>query len=248
MEGAFTHGNSVIHRLDPRVKLILAFLFSVVVAVSSRWSPFIPGFGMAFILVLAAGLPLRKVFARLIVVNGLILFLWFFLPFTVKGMCLWTFGPFVATKEGTLLAALITIRSNVIVLALLALVSTTPVFALGHAMKDLGVPEKIVQLFFFTSRYIHVIHGEYQRLIRALKMRGFRGKSDLHTYRTYAYLVGMLLVRSYERAERVKEAMLCRGFQGRFYALSEFHLGLEELFVATGLLAGVALTALLEWI
>jgi len=245
MKGTFTHGHSVIHRLDPRIKLVLAFLFSVVVAVSSRWSAFIPGFGTAFLLVLAARLPLGGVFRRLMVVNGLILFLWFFLPFTVGGMSLWTLGPLVATKEGTLLAALITVRSNVIVLALMALVSTIPVFSLGHAMRALGVPEKIVQLFFFTSRYIHVIHEEYQRLVRALKMRGFERKSNLHTYRTYAYLVGMLLVRSYERAERVKEAMLCRGFQGRFYALSEFHLGLGDLFIATGLLVGVALTAFL---
>jgi len=245
IEGTFTHGNSVIHRLDPRIKLMLAFLFSVVVAVSSRWSAFIPGFGTAFILVLGARLPLGSVFRRLMVVNGLILFLWFFLPFTVGGMSLWTLGPLVATKEGTLLAALITVRSNVIVLALMALVSTIPVFALGHAMRELGVPEKMVQLFFFTSRYIHVIHEEYQRLVRAMKMRGFGRKSNLHTYRTYAYLVGMLLVRSYERAERVKEAMLCRGFRGRFYALSEFHLGLGDLFFATGLLAGVAFTALL---
>ncbi len=248
MEGSFNQGNSVIHRMDPRIKLILAFLFSAVVSVSSHWLTFVPGFGLAFILVMVARLPLKKVFLRLMMVNGLILFLWAFLPFTVRGASLWTLGPLMATKEGTLLAALITVRSNVIVLALLALVSTTPVFALGHAMNELGVPGKIVQLFFFTSRYIHVIHEEYQRLARALKMRGFRRKSNLLTYRTYAYLVGMLLVRSYERAERVKEAMLCRGFQGRFYALSEFHLGLGDIFIATGLLAGVALTALLEWI
>ncbi len=247
MEGSFTRGNSVIHRLDPRIKLVLAFLFSAVVAVSSRWLTFLPGFGLAFVLVLLARLPLKKVLSRLMVVNGLILFLWFFLPFTVRGTSLWTLGPFMATKEGILLAALITVRSNVIVLTFMALVSTIPVFALGHAMKELGVPEKIVQLFFFTSRYIHVIHEEYQRLVRALKVRGFRGKSNLHTYRTYAYLVGMLLVRSYERAERVREAMLCRGFRGRFYTLSEFHLGIGDIFMAAGLLSGVALTALLEW-
>ena len=238
----------MIHRLDPRIKLVLAFLFSTVVAVSSRWTTFILGVGLAFLLVMMAGLSLKKVFLRLTMVNGFILFLWVFLPFTVSGADLWTLGPFVATREGTLLTGLITVRSNVIVLVFMSLVSTTPVFDVGHAMNELGVPEKIVQLFFFTSRYIHVIHEEYERLVKAMKMRGFRRKTSLHTYRAYGYLVGMLLVRSYERAERVKEAMLCRGFSGRFYALNTFHVTAHDLLVSAGLLAGVALTALLEWI
>ena len=243
----FSQGDSIVHRMDPRLKLVTVALFSAVVAVLSKWSAFIPGAGLAVAIAFLARLPLKKVFVRLLMVNGLILFLWLLLPFTVPGQTLWKFGPFAASGEGITLAAQITIRSNIIVLAFLALVSTTPVFALGHAMGNLGIPNKMVQLFFFTYRYIHVIYDEYQRLVKAMKIRGFRPKSNLHTYRTYAYLVGMLLVKSYERAERVREAMLCRGFRGRFYTLHEFSVGAVDMAVTLLLLFVSTAMAVIQW-
>ncbi len=58
--------------------------------------------------------------------------------------------------------------------------------------------------------------------MRAVKIRNFRPATNLHTYRTYAYLVGMLFVHASERARRVHLAMKCRGFEGRFYSLDHF--------------------------
>ena len=55
-----------------------------------------------------------------------------------------------------------------------------------------------------------------------MKCRGFRARTDLHTLRTIGYLVGMLLVRSLERSDRIMEAMKCRGFDGRFHVLVAF--------------------------
>jgi cobalt/nickel transport system permease protein len=120
------------------------------------------------------------------------------------------------------LAAQITLKSNAIILAFMALVTTMPFSTLGHALNRLQVPDKIVHLLLMTYRYIFVIEEEYQRLIRAAKVRGFQPGTNLHTYRTYAYVVGMLFVRAGERAERVHQAMLCRGFKRKFYSLQEF--------------------------
>ena len=50
-----------------------------------------------------------------------------------------------------------------------------------------------MHLFFFSFRYIHVSHSEYHRLDNAMKIRSFKPRTDIHTYRSYAYLVGMLL-------------------------------------------------------
>ncbi len=179
--------------------------------------------------------------------NGLILFLWFFLPFSLEGSILWTIGPLNATKEGVLYASLLTVRSNIVLLLLISLISTASVFTLGRAMGQLRVPNKIIQLFFFTYRYLHVIHLEYVRLVKALKIRGFQPKSNLHTYRTYAYLIGMLLIRSYDRSERIQNAMLCRGFKGRFYDLSEFSLRPCDIIFMLLLLLAAAIIALLQW-
>ena len=107
-------------------------------------------------------------------------------------------------------------------MALMALLATMPVATLGHALRNLGLPTKLVYLLMITYRYLFVFEQAYQRLIRAARVRGFTPGTNLHSYRTYAYLAGMLLVRAWSRAERVSNAMKCRGFSGKFYALNQF--------------------------
>jgi cobalt/nickel transport system permease protein len=248
LEEGFIAGDSVIHRLDPRVKSIVAGIFSIVVAVSDRFLALIPALLIALLFVFLARLPIKKVFSRFLIVNGFILFLWVLLPFTTKGTALFSIGPLTATNAGILIATLITLKSNAIILTFIALMSTMSVFTMGRALSDLRVPSKIVHLVFLTYRYIHVINMEYRRLIKAAKIRGFHPGNNLHTYRTYAYLVGMLLVKSYERAERVRAAMLCRGFRGKFYDLMEFELKSTDLIVLFLMLIGVSLIALLQWV
>lgn len=244
---ALTSRYSLLHRIDPRVKIISVTLFSIIVAVSNRFQTLLPALAIGFILVMISTVPVKKIFQYLLPVNGLILFLWFFLPFTFEGEPLFTVGPLVATSEGVYHAFRITLRSNAIAAVLIALVASTSILTLGHAMHKLKVPDKLTHLFLFTYRYIHVIHQEYLRLVKAMKVRGFRAGTNMHTYRTFAYLVGMLLVRSSDRAERVYNAMLCRGFRGRLYSLSRFSLETIDI-VSLILMAGVILgLVILEW-
>ena len=95
------------------------------------------------------------------------------------------------------------------------------VATLGHTLARLRLPQKLIVLLLLTYRYVFVLDQEYQRLKRAADIRGFRPGTNLHSYRTYAYLVGMLLVRASARARRVYLAMCCRGFNGRFHTLAE---------------------------
>lgn len=222
IEEQFTSGDSFVHGLDPRMKIITAFIYAVVVALSNRLPVLLAALTVSMVLIVLARLPTRKVLYRLLVVNGLTLFLWIFLPFTYQGEVWFTLGPLRGTREGVSFALQITVKCNAILLTLIALLATTPIVTLGHAMGQLRIPDKVVQLFLFTYRYIHVIFQEYDRLRNAMRARGFVPRTNMHTYRSYAYLVGMLLVRSYDRAERIHKAMLCRGFQGRYHALSQF--------------------------
>jgi cobalt/nickel transport system permease protein len=248
IEEPFSTGNSIIHNLDPRVKIIVVVLFSVVVATSSKFLALLPALAISLFLVGMAKLPIKQVLYRLLLVNGLILFLWFVLPFTYNGQKLFTIGPFIATKEGILLAGQITVKSNSILLSMIALLSTTRIFSLGHAMGQLHFPDKITHLFLFTFRYIHVIYKEYHKLINAMKVRGFVPGTNMHTYKSYAYLVGMLLVRSYDRAERIHKAMLCRGFNRKYYSLTQFSLKVEDILCLALMSAAVSGLAILQWI
>jgi cobalt/nickel transport system permease protein len=222
IDGEFAIGNSVMHRFDPRARLLFAMLFSAVVAVSDRFPALALSILVGGCLIGLAGLSPKRVFSRLLVANGFIFCLWALVPFTISGETVFSLGPFAVTREGVFLAAWITLKCNAILMALMALVATMSVFTTARALRHLHVPEKLVYLIFFTYRYIHVIFEEYQRLMCAAKTRGFRPRTGMHCYRTYAYLVGMTFVKSHERAERVLAAMRCRGFTGKFYDLSEF--------------------------
>ena len=147
---------------------------------------------------------------------------WVILPFTAGGEIVYQLGPLDIQKRGIVLAAQITLKSNAILLALIALTATMSFATLGHAMNQLKFPEKLVYLLLLTYRYIFVIEQEYKKILRAIKIRGFSPGTSLHCYKTYAYVIGMLFVRASARAERVYQAMRCRGFAGKYYSLAEF--------------------------
>lgn len=218
----FVVGNSRIHQLEPRVKVIFATIYVFVVALSSQFPALLAAVFLSLVLVRMAGLNYWEVAKRLAVINGLIIFLWLVLPLTFSGEPLLNFGPLTVTHQGVILSAQITLKSNAILLAMISLITTMTLATLGHALNHLRIPEKIVHLLLMTYRYIFVLEFEYLRLNRAARIRGFRPGTSMHTYRTYAYLIGMLFVRAVNRAERVYQAMQCRGFKGKFYALQEF--------------------------
>ncbi|MBG0789299.1 MAG: cobalt ECF transporter T component CbiQ [Desulfovibrionaceae bacterium] len=210
------------HRTDPRVRLVCGLAVTVPAALLTDSQAAWLALAFSLLLVKMARLNLVRVLNRLAVVNVFIAFLWLFLPFSLPGYPLWSIGPLNLTQEGVDLALLITVKSNAIVLSLMALLGTIPVQDLGPALQQLKMPDKLCHILLFTYRYIFVIHKEYVTMRQAMRARGFRPRTNRHTYRSYAWLVGMLLVRSWDRAERVGEAMRCRGFRGRFYSLARF--------------------------
>lgn len=235
----------MVHRLDPRGKIVIAALFAVVVAAVKSLPGALAGLALAFAWLALARLPWPKVLFRLLAVNGFIFFLWAVLPFTYPGDPVWHLGPLVASRQGLALAGLITVKSNAMLTGLIALIATTPVVTLGQALHSLRLPDKLCHLLLFTYRYLYVFELEFQRLVQAMKIRGFQPRTNLHTYRAYAYLAAMLLVRSYDRADRVFQAMLCRGFHGVFYSLRTFSWQRRDgIFLATALLALAVLVAL----
>jgi len=247
IQEAFSEGSSLIHRLDPRGKTIIASMFAILVAVAESFPAALAGLTLALTWLALARLSLKKILVKLLVVNGFILFLWIVLPWTYPGDPVWQLGPLTATRQGIGMTALITLKSNAIIIGLIALIATVPVTTLGQAMHALRLPDKLCHLLLFTYRYLYVFEVEFQRLVQAMKIRGFQPRTNLHTYRSYAYLAAMLLVRSFDRAESVYQAMLCRGFHGVFYSLKTFSWQRRDgIFMAVSLMA---LTAVfyLEW-
>ncbi|MFO8084737.1 MAG: cobalt ECF transporter T component CbiQ [Desulfobacterales bacterium] len=248
IEETFAFGSSPMHRMDCRLKIIAAVLFSFQTALSDTFEALAAALVFGIILVALGRLSLASVLKRLLLVNGFIFFLWVVLPFTFPGEPLFSLGPFDYSLEGTLLTARITVKSNAIILALIALMGTSPLATLGYALNRLKIPDKIIYLFLITYRYIFVIEQEYKRLIRAAKVRCFEPRTNIHTYKTYAYLIGMLFVRASARADRVYQAMVCRGFNGKFHALQEFTFTGSDLMWTCAIGSGLISMGYLEWI
>lgn len=233
----FAEGSSFLHRLDPRVKFLAIVPYVLVVAIMPGQKGPLAALLVSTLLTALARLDTKKLLSRLVAVNVFIFLLWIFIPFSYPGVTVFQIGPLTATREGILYALSITLKTNAIVLATIAILGTSEIFSLAHALIHLKTPDKLVHLFFFFYRYISVLHEEYSRLKNAMLIRCFKAGTNMHTYRTYAYLVGMLIVRSYERSQRIYQAMLCRGFKGRFPVASHFRLRKGD--VVFGLLMAV---------
>jgi cobalt/nickel transport system permease protein len=248
MNGPLLRPPSFIDRVDPRARVLTAGAFALLVAVSSRPATAALALAASLLAVLGTRLRLAQVSGRLMPVNLLVVLLALMLPWSTPGSPLLTLGAAHYSREGLWLVTTIALKANAIVLSLVVLLGTLEVSALGHALAHLYVPEKLIHLLMFTVRYVGVLEQEYERLRGAMRLRGFRPAMNWHTYRSYGYLVGMLLVRSLERSQRILAAMKCRGFRGRFYLLDHFAFSLHDLrfgMVSWILLLGLAAV---EWL
>jgi len=227
---------SPIARLDPRTRLLGAIGFVGGVLAQDSLSFRVAALAVAGGLIMLARLPLAGLRHRLLHVEGFLLLLLALLPFTTPGETLFAIGPFAASKTGLLHAVTLAVTINACTLAVFGLLGGLQPVQLGHAAARLGVPAKLVHLFLFLVRYVGLFRAEAERLLDAMRARGFVPRSTRHGWRSLGNLAGMLLVRSLERAERVDEAMRCRGFSGRLPLLSRSRFGHADLaFVAAAL-------------
>jgi len=233
--------------LDPRLRIVVAVAFAIVVAVANRFEVLLPALGMAILGLAISRLGPWTVFKRLIPLNTFMLLLFVLVPPFTGDTTLLSLGPVNYGEEGFVLAARISLKGNAIVLAMIVLLGRMSVVTMGHALDHLRAPEKLVHLLLFTVRYFDVLKREYSRLAAAMKMRGFRPRMDWHTYRTYGHLLGMLLVRGLDRSERIVAAMKCRGFRGRFYLLDHFAFSPADLWFAAAAALILAALAILEY-
>jgi len=216
----FAIGISFLHNRDAAIKIIVALCFAMQIAVISSIKVACASLVVSFILLGMARLSPIIVAKRLLFINLFTFFLWLTLPFTYQGSDTLRVAGFDISIQGIYLAALISIKTNASIIAFISLLSTSSPAAIGRGLENLKVPRKLCYILLFSYRYIFVIHKEYLTLYRAAKMRCFQTGTNMHTYRTFAYLFGMTLVRSHNRAERIQQAMVLRGFDGYLRSLN----------------------------
>jgi cobalt/nickel transport system permease protein len=247
IEEPFAKGSSLIHGTDPRIRMVFALLFSVLIAITHKFP--VAGCGLLFavILCIIARLTVKPLLSRMYVANIFIVFLWLVLPFSMPGRSVFEVLGLTATYEGIQYTLLITVKCNAIILLNIALLSTSSISDLVHAMRHFRMPDKLIHIFFFLYRYANVMVGEYAVLQRTLKVRGFKPSTSVHTYRTYGAVIGTLLVRGHDRSEKIHKAMVCRGFRGKYWLLDHFVMKPEDYLAACLLIAALIFLGVLQW-
>lgn len=220
------HGSSLIHRLDPRIKIIAAVLLIAASTVlpSGAWLPysllFFATLLVAYFSRLGIAYALKRSFVALPFALAAIT-----LPFTVPGERLVLFGAFTVSLDGAARFLSILIKSWVSVQMAILLTATTSFHDLLWSLRELRVPKPLVSIVGFMYRYLFVLADESLRLMRARAARaadgpGKSGGRLIWRGRVAGGMVGNLMLRSFERSERIYDAMVSRGFTGEMLSLS----------------------------
>ncbi len=224
-----TPNSGILERLDPRLRIVLVFLQALLItSINDLWVLGLLTF-LSIILCFISEIKLFVLGKRLIAMDGFLIVVLFTLPFTTPPnnahdiAATFHLGqlPLTASSSGLVLALSIFLKANAILLFMQALMGIMTVAQLCQSAALLKMPKKMVFLMAFTLRYLSLIHQQYQRMRVAMKLRAFTLKANTHGLQTMGYLIGMLLIRSLERSERIHQAMRCRGFVDQLYLLPD---------------------------
>lgn len=229
--------------LDPRARLLIAAAGLAAIIAVTRLDVEAALAVLALAAARLAGVSFREIAHRLGHVEGFVAVLLVLLPLTLPGPTLLALGPVSLSAPGVTRALLLALKLNAAALVLLTLIGGLAPVRLGQALAALGLSDRLVQILLFAVRYVALLRDETDRLLTALKARGFRPTTSRHTLATLGLVLGTLLVRALERAERVGEAMRCRGFAGRFATATLPPLGRADI-GAVALAAGLACLAI----
>jgi len=209
----FSAGTGPLHRLDARVKLISALAFVVIVVatpIGALRALGALGLVLAFFIGLA-GIPPRELGRR---------WLTFFVLVGFLTLLVAPAHPMRARYGFWVVVATFLIKNSLALLAMLVLAGTTPFHELLSALRKLGVPRVLVATLQFMDRYRHVLRDELDRMGTARKARTFNRKGSLG-WSLLTGLIGVLFLRTFERAERVHGAMVARGWDGALRSLDD---------------------------
>ena len=205
--------NSPVHRWEQRSKLValMALIFAFAFVDQVILLPFM--MVVTVLLYLASKLPLSFLLNRLRYPGLFIVIVILLVPFAAGETVLVQLGPFALKQEGLEAVLLIATRFLCILTITLVLFGTAPLMTSIKAMRSLRLPNVIVDMMLLAYRYLEEFGDTRTTMQRAMQVRGFKGdRFSFRTVNVLAGLAGSLLVRSYNRSERVYQAMRLRGY------------------------------------
>lgn len=203
-----------IHRVHPLVKLLTTVTYLIVVVSFGRYeiSALLPLLFYPVLVMTLADLPVGPIIKRILLVEPLIIGIGIMNPlFDHQAVVI---GG-ITVSRGWVTFFSIFIKCGLTVTAALLLISTTGMDKLASAMRMLRIPRLFVLQLLLTYRYISVLMEEVARILRAYSLRSPRQKGVHRS--AWGSLAGQLILRTFDRAQRVYQAMCLRGFAGEYH-------------------------------
>lgn len=223
--GRYIPGDSVIHRLDPRAKLVASFYFIGIIFFCNNFA----SFGLMFLFTLGA-IFLSKIDLAFFL-RGVRPLIWLILftvslqvLFTQGGQTYFKWGFITISQFGLTNGAYIFIRFVLIIFMSTLLTLTTPPLSLSDAIEYLLRPLKVVKfpaheislMLSIALRFVPTLMDETEKIMNAQRARGvdFGEGNLMDKMKAIVPLLIPLFVSSFNRAEELANAMEARGYQG----------------------------------
>ncbi len=222
--GQYFPGDSPVHRMDPRMKLVLTLVYVVMLFLAGNFSSLAMGIILLLVVYPLSRIPLTLILKSVKPIVPIVLFTGILNMFFVKGDPLWTLGFLSISREGLRMAALLALRILCLIAGTSLLTYTTSPIALTDGieqlfspLKKLGAPvHEIAMMMTITLRFIPTLIEETDKIMSAQKARGADLESGGLFQRMKALLPILipLFVSAFRRAEELALAMECRCYHG----------------------------------
>ncbi|MDV0445601.1 Energy-coupling factor transporter transmembrane protein EcfT [Methanimicrococcus sp. At1] len=220
---------SVIHRMNPMTKVIAVLLMVISAAIVNDIRMAGLALILSFLMVLAAKLPFTFVVRR---IWSPFLFIFIFAAALLLsgegGEVLWSVGFLDITKESALNAGLILIRATAAIIMITVLLATTRFDTIIKVLYDLKMPVFLLQILMFSYRYIFVFSDELENMKNSMASKGFRPRLSLRMFSSIANMLGMLLIKSFERGDEVYRSMVAKGYTGKPTIITENKMKIKD--------------------
>jgi cobalt/nickel transport system permease protein len=203
------------HRLTApaRLLIILILLLGVVITPNGYWQNWLV-YGLVAgglvwlsqvrLLILLRRVALESIFLSVVLIGTL---------FRRDGEVIWSWGWLQVTGTGLVILGSVSSKAFLSLILLNLLTMTTSIPDLLNGLLVLRTPPLLVAIMVSMYRYISVLIKEFQAMQRAAAARNFRGSSHWQRL-VLGSMLGSLFIRTFDRGERIYQAMLARGYQG----------------------------------
>lgn len=241
--------NSFIHHLEPRIKIIVFFVFILFIVLAPPGAFFALSVYAAIIAVfiLLSRIPLLVFLKRSSAAIPFILAMSLFILFMKPGRVLWAYSfgalKLSITYEGLAMFFSVVVKAYLCIFCMLLLILSTNFLHLLKALEKLKAPSVFIMIISFMYRYIFILQDELMHMKQAKESRTVGGSRWFHG-KVLANMLGVLFIRAYERAEEVYLAMCARGFDGTIKTIYDFEIKAKDVYFLLALVSVLTLVSL----